>query len=150
MNTPVTEERQQPLVAPDAPLANRVRSNDERPVRQVRRRLSFEDVDLKEGNETHWRIQVYQVEVVHGLPVHTSKQITVELFDSPHATYASFNEAVDTGRLARGSRVHADLLAHGHVSRNINDGNEPADFETYEEYRRNILESFRAITYIKM
>ena len=153
MNTPDSQHIQQTQDTPNAPLANRVRATDERPARQVRRRLDF-DV---EGNdptppaaETHWRLEVIEVRMIHGFPVHEQHTITVELYEHPNPGNTTFNEALDDGRLARGSTVHRNLLESGHVALNVNWDMDRRDFASEEEYKRQVNEMFRSITYIKL
>lgn len=151
MNTPDTQQPRGDAVAPDAPLANRIRAADEPNVRHVRRRLSFGGDEAIPAFETHWRLKAVEVVIHRGLPVYTERAMCVELYDRENPLNTTFNEAFDTGRLARGSYVHRELSGSGHVSREMNYlEDEQNEYENDDEYKRRIMESFRAITYIKL
>jgi len=157
MNTPDSQNIQPTQETPNAPLANRVRATDERPARQVRRRLDFdaEGIQVEDPtpttDETHWRLKAIEVKIVHGFPVHNEHNLTVELHDEQHPRNRRFDEALDNGRLSRRSYVHRQLEESGHVSMNVNwDYDDRDDFENEEEYRKHVNETFRSITYIKM
>lgn len=153
MNTPESQNIELTQHTPNAPLANRVRATDERRMRQVRRRLDF---DATEGNddppavETHWRLKAIEVKMVYGYPVHKEHTLTVELFDHLFPDNRTFNEALDDGRLVRGSYVHRKLTENGHVSLDGVFLHRLENYDTEEEYKRKVNEMFRSITYIKL
>lgn len=151
MNTPDAQQRRDEDVAPDAPLANRIRQPDENNARHVRRRLSFGGDEANPAFETHWRLRAIQVRIHRGLPVYSERSLCIELYDRENPLNTTFNEAFDTARIARGSYVHRELSETGHVSRELNClKDHQNEYESDDEYKRRIMEDFRAITYIKL
>lgn len=156
-NTPDAQPRtdDDDATAPDAPISNRVRETpvEDSARRSVRRRLSFSLMDPPEGNEddTILRLKVIDVAMKYGLPVHTERTMTVEVY-APEYQHRRpvFEEALLTGRLAKGTYVYERLLAEGHVTKGGPAMDDPSEFDSRDEYMRHVVDTFRSLTYIKL